>query len=113
MKTALLEFALDFWRFCENLKGYRLPCKLGTGQTKKSEAIALMAEILYMCRYSLILKGFYLHDPNPQATVEESSGFEVRILASLNEDSRECLNGICAKHGYKMLEAKERILIFG
>jgi hypothetical protein len=72
-----------------------------------------MAEILNKCRYSLILKGFYLHDPNPQANAEESSTFEVRILASLNADSRECLNGICVKHGYKMLEGKERILIFG
>jgi hypothetical protein len=86
---------------------------LGIGTTKKSEAIALMAEILNMCRYSLNLKGFYRHDPNPQANVEGSSSFEVRLLASLNEDSRECLSGICVKHGYKMLEGKERILIFG
>lgn len=72
-----------------------------------------MAEILDTCRYSLILKGFYMHDPNPQANAEESSSYEIRILAALNEDSRECLNGICVKHGYKMLEDKERILIFG
>jgi hypothetical protein len=73
----------------------------------KSQAIDLLNQIAYICE-SLTIDGF---DTRPIGAIGADS-VELRLIASLDFDSREKLNYLISSRGLKMQEEKGLVIIY-
>ncbi len=73
----------------------------------KDEATKLLNKIIATCP-TLTCNGFYTREIRSSLT----GSVELRLLASLDKDSRKTLNSILADHRLKMEEEKGLLIIY-
>jgi hypothetical protein len=73
----------------------------------KNEATELLNKIVASCP-TLSCNGFYTREIRSSST----GSVELRLLASLDKDSRKTLNSILSDHNLKMEEEKDLLIIY-
>ncbi len=73
----------------------------------KGEAVKLLNEIMASCP-TLDCTGFYTREIRSSST----GGVELRLLTSLDKDSRRSLNSVIANHGLHLIEEKGLLIIY-
>ena len=77
----------------------------------KTEAIGIVNEVLKGCSCFIDASHVSITDSSAQVRVK-TTGYEVNIKCYPNDDIRECLEPILAKHQLKTAEFTEAIIIY-
>ena len=74
----------------------------------KQEASCVLKDLLAEC--SLDMNSFVLVEPNPKYTL--STGYTIRVKATLDNDCRQQLRSLTKKHNLAVIEEKTEIIIY-
>jgi hypothetical protein len=74
----------------------------------KKEASAFLKELLVECK--LDKNSFVLMEPNPQDAL--STGYKIRVAATLNNEVRQRLREITKRHDLAVIEEQVQIIIY-
>ncbi len=78
---------------------------------EKQEAISVVGEVLKACSCFLDATKISITEVGAEIRVK-STGYEIYIKCYPNDDIRECLEPILAKHQLKMAEFTEAVVIY-
>jgi hypothetical protein len=77
----------------------------------RQEAIGVVGEVLNGCKCFIDVTHVSITDSTYQIRMK-STGYEIYIKCVPNDDIRECLTPILAKHQLKMAEFEKAIIIY-
>jgi hypothetical protein len=77
----------------------------------RQEAIGVVSEVLNGCKCFIDVTHISITDSSAQHRMK-STGYEIYIKCFPNDDLRECLAPILAKHQLKMAELTQAIIIY-
>ncbi len=77
----------------------------------RQEAIGVVGEVLKGCSCFIDVTHVSITEPSGKIRMK-STGYEIYIKCFPNDDMRECLAPILAKHQLKMSELTEAIIIY-
>jgi len=77
----------------------------------RQEAICILREVMNACEGAFSLNFVSITDSTAQIRMK-STGYEIYIKFAPNDKIRECLSPIFAKHGLKMAELEDAIIIY-
>ncbi len=74
----------------------------------RAEALAVLHEILEVCKESVIMNSVSLDNPPISAT---SKGYQIKINCNLDSDAKQCIEPILKKHNLILKKSEGFVII--
>jgi hypothetical protein len=84
---------------------------LGSNKVDKSEALAVLHEILNECKETIVMTCVSLDSPHSHI-ISGAGGYKIKMKCELDSYTRKCLNPILQRHGLALEEKGEYATIF-